>query len=124
MWMTRRASLSDPWRTPVNLGPIVNGPEGQYVPRISPDGQTLYFCTDRPYENWQAAIIPGVDLSGDGNVDCTDICIMTEFWGTNDSLCDIAPPPFGDGVVDVQDLILLSDYLTSTTEDPNLVTTP
>ena len=43
MWMTRRVSLSDSWQTPVNLGPIVNTSADEGVPRISPDGSTLYF---------------------------------------------------------------------------------
>ena len=129
MWMTRRASLSAAWQAPVNLGPAVNSSMIDCVPRISPDGSTLYFAKSKgmgtgTWEYWQASILPVVDLSGDGNVDCTDICIMTEFWGTTDSLCDIAPPPFGDGIVDVQDLILLSEYLTSAVGDPNTVIDP
>ena len=121
MWMARRAILSDPWQSPVNLGPQVNGSAIEIYPRISPDGSTLYFMRknqDGTRDNWQAPIIPNVDFDDDGDVDCTEICIMTEFWGTSDSLCDIAPPPFGDGVVDVQDLVLLAENLT-TTVDPN-----
>jgi hypothetical protein len=49
---------------------------------------------------------------------------MTEFWGTDESLCDIAPPPFGDGVVDVQDLILLSEHLMGAVDDPNALVDP
>ena len=120
MWMTRRASLSDPWQSPVNLGAQVNGADRENIPRISPDGRMLHFCSIRGgnWNNYQAPIEPLVDFDGDGDVDCTEICIMTEFWGTNDSLCDIAPPPFGDGIVDVQDLLLLAENLT-TVVDPN-----
>ena len=126
IWMTRRASLSDPWQAPVNLGPQVNGSDRENIPRISADGRMLHFCSNRGgnWNNYQAPILPNVDFDDDGDVDCTEICIMTEFWGTSDSLCDIAPPPFGDGIVDVQDLILLSDYLTSAAEDPNAVVDP
>ena len=67
---------------------------------------------------------PIIDSNGDGNTDCTNICIMTEFWGTDESLCDIAPPPFGDGVVDVQDLILLSEHLMGAVDDPNALVDP
>jgi hypothetical protein len=49
IWMTRRASLSDPWQAPVNLGPKINGPFVDAQPRISPDGRTLYFFSSRPY---------------------------------------------------------------------------
>ena len=45
------------------------------------------------------------DFSGDGLVDAEDICIMIENWGTDNQLCDIAPPPFGNDIVDVNDLI-------------------
>ena len=36
---------------------------------------------------------------------------MVDHWGENYSLCDIAPSPFGDGIVDVQDLIVLAEHL-------------
>jgi len=44
-------------------------------------------------------------------VDATDMCIMVDHWGEYYSLCDIGPMPWGDGIVDVQDLILLSEHL-------------
>jgi N-acetylneuraminic acid mutarotase len=52
-----------------------------------------------------------VDFNGDGIVDCADVCMMIGYWGTDEPLYDIAPQPFGDGIVDVQDLILLSEHL-------------
>jgi len=36
---------------------------------------------------------------------------MVDHWGTDDSLCDIGPTPLGDGIVDVQDLIVLAEHL-------------
>ena len=36
---------------------------------------------------------------------------MIDNWGTNESFCDIGPMPRGDGVVDVQDLIVLAEHL-------------
>jgi len=36
---------------------------------------------------------------------------MVDHWGENYPLCDIGPMPWGDGIVDVQDLILLSEHL-------------
>ena len=113
MWMSRRASLSDPWQTPVNLGPKVNGPASECVPRISPDGRILYFGSTRNvnWENWQAPIIPICDFNADGIVDAADVCIMIEYWLTDYPLCDIGPMPWGDGIVDVQDLIVLAEHL-------------
>jgi hypothetical protein len=40
-----------------------------------------------------------------------DMWIMIDYWGTDEPLCDIGPTPFGDGIVDVQDLIVLSEHL-------------
>ena len=52
-----------------------------------------------------------LDFNGDEIVDSADMCLMIDYWGTNEPLYDIAPPPFGDGIVDVQDLILLAEHL-------------
>ncbi|MBL7185755.1 MAG: PD40 domain-containing protein [Phycisphaerae bacterium] len=46
IWMTRRASMSDHWREPENLGPIVNSPYDEAHPSISSDGLSLYFNSD------------------------------------------------------------------------------
>ncbi|MFC1634198.1 LamG-like jellyroll fold domain-containing protein [Planctomycetota bacterium] len=54
---------------------------------------------------------PVFDLNGDQIVDCADMCIMIECWGTDEPFCDIAPPPFGDGIVDIQDVILLAEHM-------------
>ena len=62
-----------------------------------------------------------VDFNGDGIVDSADMCIMVDHWHTDYPLCDIAPRPFGDGIVDVQDLTLLAEYLFQTVDDPTLM---
>jgi len=36
---------------------------------------------------------------------------MVDHWGMDEPLCDIGPTPFGDGIVDVQDLIVLAEHL-------------
>jgi hypothetical protein len=85
----------------------------------SHDGSMLYFCSERPGgfggswygDIYQAPIIPIVDLNGDGIVDSADICIIVDNWGTDNSLCDIGPMPWGDGVVNVEDLIVLAEHL-------------
>jgi hypothetical protein len=46
---------------------------------------------------------------------------MVDHWHTDNDLCDIAPEPFGDDIVDVQDLVLLSEYLLNEIDDPTLV---
>jgi len=125
MWVTTRSSTSEPWDTPVNLGPTVNSTSLDGAPVISPDGSTLYFSSERPGgfggiwgDIYQAPIIPIVDFDGDGIVDSADMCIMVDHWGEDYSLCDIGPMPWGDGIVDVQDLIVLAEHLF---EDYHLV---
>ena len=36
---------------------------------------------------------------------------MVDRWHTDEPFYDIAPPPSGDGIVDVQDLVVLSEHL-------------
>jgi hypothetical protein len=97
---------------------MVNSPSHDAGPVISPDGYTLYFCSERPGgyggywgDIYQAPIIPIVDFNGDRIVDAEDMCIMVDHWGEDYSLCDIGPMPWGDGIVDVQDLIVLAEHL-------------
>jgi hypothetical protein len=134
MWVTTRATTDDPWGTPVNLGPILNTAGLDGGPRVSPDGSTLYFTSDRPggygpggsgggawADIWQAPIIPIVDFNGDGIVDSADMCIMVDHWHTDDPFYDIGPMPWGDGIVDVQDLIVLSEHLFEEILPPELI---
>jgi len=116
LYMSKRASRSDPWEVAINLGPVVNTPGLEEVAHISADGSTLYFDSDRPggyggHDIWQVPITPIVDLNGDGIVDAADMCIIVDNWGTDNKLCDIGPTPLGDGIVDVQDLIVLAEHL-------------
>ena len=119
LWFTTRKTIDDNWGTPVNLGPMVNNSSSsscEHDPSLSANGRTLFFDSDRPgrlggHDIWQAAIIPIVDLNGDGIVDSADMCIMVDHWGEDYSLCDIGPMPWGDGIVDVQDLIVLAEHL-------------
>ena len=113
MWMTRRASRSDPWQAPVNLGPQVNSAIHDIIPRISTDGSLLIFATNSAgvWDNWQAPIIPICDFNSDGIVDAADVCIMVDNWQTDEPLCDIGPMPWGDGFVDVEDLKVLAEHL-------------
>ena len=107
IWMTKRANKSDTWAPLVNCN-IIGAPP-MFDPAISPDGSVLYFETG--YAMWQSSITPIVDLNGDRTVDSADMCIIVDNWGTDNSLCDIGPMPWGDGVVDVQDLIVLAEHL-------------
>jgi len=119
VWISRRASLSDPWQGRVNAGPNVNGPERENIPRISPDGRTLYFISRQTgeWQNYQAPILPIVDFNGDEAVDAADIDILIDCWGTDEPLCDIGPYAWGDGVVDVEDLIVLVEHIVAARAD-------
>jgi len=116
LWMTRRKTQDDDWEPLVNLGPTVNRSGFEASPKISFDGSTLYFSSERPggfgdVDLWQVSIEPVVDLNDDGVVNAEDMCIIVDNWGTDEPLCDIGPMPWGDGIVDVQDLIVLSVHL-------------
>jgi Tol biopolymer transport system component/phosphohistidine phosphatase SixA len=116
MYMVRRTTMYDSWGLLINLGPIVNSSSIEAAPSISTDGLTIYFDCERPGgqgsgDLWQSQIIPIVDLNDDGIVDAADICIMIDHWGTDNQLCDIGPMPWGDGIVDVEDLKVLAEHL-------------
>lgn len=116
LWLTTRTSVSGPWGMPVNLGPTVNSPVDEYPPDISCDGSILYFSSYRTggtgdADLWQVSINPIVDLNADGAVDDADMSIMVHYWGQDEPLSDIGPLPWGDGIVDVEDLIVLAERL-------------
>ena len=64
---------------------------------------------------------PPPDFNGDGMVDIKDILRLIGSWNQDDSLLDIAPPPFGDGIVDALDLELLMSYWKQPVDDPTLL---
>jgi hypothetical protein len=125
IWVARRATTDDDWGEPVNLGSNVNISTFNYGVTVSADGSTLFFRTGLSVfgsgDIWQAPIIPFIDLNGDGKVDAADVCIIVDHWGENYSLCDIGPMPWGDGIVDVQDLIVLSEHLFEEVSDPTFI---
>jgi len=115
LYMTKRPTRTDPWGPPSGLGPTLNSTVWQGGPKVSLDGSTLYFYSARPggsgeADLWQAAIIPTVDFSGDKKVDLVDLVMLIDNWGTNKTLCDIGPMPWGDGKVDIEDLKVFMTY--------------
>jgi|GEM_PF-393432 len=117
IWMTKRSSVTDPWQEVVNLGPVVNGPAVDILPRVSPDGQTLYFVTETnngPWYTWEVPIVRVCDFDGDSKVNDRDVAILRAHWGENYPLCDIGPMPWGDGVVDAKDLTVLMEIINGT----------
>ncbi len=122
IWMTRRANLSEPWGTPVNLGPSVNSQNLEAVPRMSRDGSIFCFTTYSAglFDIWQAPILPIVDFNADGKVDLDDLRLLIDNWGTDKTLYDIGPYAWGDGKVDIEDL----KAFTAEWEKANLVAQP
>lgn len=52
LWVTTRATTSDPWSAPENLGPVVNSVEGgESRGSLSFDGTSLYIISDRTGSN-------------------------------------------------------------------------
>lgn len=117
MWMARRTTRDDDWGPAVNLGPAINSASEDQGGTISADGSTMYFHSNRPggsgwrSDLWQAPVLPVVDFDDDGTVGLSDLLLMIESWGTDDPLCDIGPMPWGDGVVDAKDLIVLAEHM-------------
>ncbi|MHC4627268.1 MAG: LamG-like jellyroll fold domain-containing protein [Planctomycetota bacterium] len=110
LWMTQRATIQDDWSTPFPLS------IGAGNAALSADGRTLYFYSDRPGgpgngDLWQMAITPVVDFNSNGIVNAEDMCVIVDHWNESYSLCDIGPMPWGDGIVDAQDLIFLAEHL-------------
>ena len=48
LWVTTRASISEPWGEPVKLGQTINTTYTEWHPSITADGLELYFDSDRP----------------------------------------------------------------------------
>lgn len=83
----------------------------------------LYFSTNlgNTWDNWQTPILPIVDFNGDGQVGGKEVITMTQHWGQDEPLCDIAPYAWGNGVVDVEDLIVLAQHVGQEIVDPTLI---
>jgi len=121
IFVSKRATITDPWGLPEPLG-AVNTPKTEYFTTFAPGSSTLYFAragrfaswsspTQATWDLWQVSIEPSVDFNDDGEVNAKDMSILVDYWHTSDPLCDIGPTALGDGVIDIQDLIVLSEYL-------------
>ena len=62
IYVSFRASTSDPWSTPVNLGPNVNSSASETRPSLSWDGTTLYFGSNRLGSEAVAGAPPSSDI--------------------------------------------------------------
>jgi len=128
IWVSRRAAISDPWEPaeifmPLNSGGAGdvwgNSPEGaEFCVSYSEQDSMIYFTRGTTvfswdYDIWQVEVTPVLDLNGDQGVNKMDLYFLQERLGnTGDTVCDIAPIPFGDGVVDEKDLQVLREELS------------
>ncbi|MCZ6834243.1 MAG: hypothetical protein O7G85_00570, partial [Planctomycetota bacterium] len=62
LWVALRDEDGN-WSDAVNLGPEVNSRDHDYGPCVSPDGQSLYFASDRP-ALMEGTAIEGVQVQG------------------------------------------------------------
>ena len=69
IWMATRASVNDPWSTPVNLGPAINTALDESRPFLSSDAEQLLFGRTGPTG------------TGEGGTGATDIYVTTRVNG-------------------------------------------
>lgn len=48
IWVSQRPAPDEPWRAPQNLGANINSAANDLAPNLTPDGQFLYFHSERP----------------------------------------------------------------------------
>ena len=119
LYVTTRPNTEAPWSAAVNLGETINTADDEMTPWLWADGSVIYFSSwaNRPGTHggadlWKVTIDQMVDYNGDGMLDKADMGIMVSHWGEAHSLYDIGPMPFGDGTIDIQDLIVLARYMS------------
>jgi uncharacterized protein (TIGR02246 family) len=67
VWLTTRATVSDLWGTPVNLGPTVNTSGDDACPSVTPDGLSFYFSSTRPDGSGEADLWVTMRSTADDN---------------------------------------------------------
>ncbi len=131
--MSQRKSREDLWTDPEYLGLPMDQWEYTLLSGLSPDGTMLYLSDHINYapraggvgsaDMWQVPVLPIVDFGADGKVDGADVRAMIDCWETADLLCDIGPMPWGDGIVNIEDLKVLIGFMgeIELCNDPTLI---
>ena len=70
-------------------------------------------------ELWKVPMVRDIDFSGDGKINFIDFSILAQYFSQAQSSVDISPQPFGDGIVDFNDVsFFVSHWLTGTKIPP------
>ena len=128
VWVSRRPTITAPWERAELFGPVnsgtgifmaAGGTDGtEFCVSFSEDDSAIYFTHGDnvftlDYNIWQVKVTPVLDLNADGEVNKLDLNTLLEHWGnTDESLYDIAPIPFGDGVVNAKDLRVMKEVVS------------
>ncbi|MBN2271581.1 MAG: PD40 domain-containing protein [Sedimentisphaerales bacterium] len=86
VWVTTRASLTDPWEQPVNLGPPINSLGYDAFCMFLPDGSKAYFTSSIAGFGWNdiwqvpVSVVSTCDLDDNGVVDLRDFAAFAEDW--------------------------------------------
>jgi len=129
LYMAKRTTNDTVWSDAVNLGRPVNSSVDDRLPRLQSEECALTFCSTGRYPDyetttlWQSTIchMPIVDLNGDGYVTHVDVGRLERCQEAGESWADTVPGPFGNGVVDEDDLALMMTYWRQEVEDPTLL---
>jgi hypothetical protein len=118
LWVTTRPTKAEPWGPPVNLGPIVNGPNWQLNPGISAEGLALLFdcgtedhsdiwVTTRAsvYDPWGTPVKLGPNI----NLSAKQYCPNISSNGLELYFQSFAPEGFGDADIYVSNRQTVSD---------------
>ncbi|MHC4742913.1 MAG: hypothetical protein ACYS8Z_13440 [Planctomycetota bacterium] len=128
LYVSFRQTVNDAWSEAVNVGSPVNTSYSELGPSITGNGRLLYFSDHyfqppRPGgygvdDLWEVSFEPVVDFNGDKKIDFKDFCALGQSWGKDNPLVDIGPTPFGDSVINIQDVIALAgSWLWRATEE-------
>ncbi|MFC1793658.1 LamG-like jellyroll fold domain-containing protein [Planctomycetota bacterium] len=85
IWLTMRPTVSDPWGTPINLGPVVNTSRYDERLDVSDDGLMLLFSSNR------------TGGQGQSDIWVTTRPTVSDLWGTPKNLGAIVNTPGYDG---------------------------
>jgi len=121
MYVSRRASITDPWGPASYFSPVNIGGTNHCV-SFSDEDSAIYFTSGTnifatDFNIWRIKVTPIIDFNTDGRTDIDDMVMLMSHWGQDNPSFDIWPIPFGDGRVDDNDLKVLKDRSV----DPTLI---